>query len=311
MEPFALSEQIERILRSQTFASKRQLRKLLEVLFKNMNSQAMLTPDLVIRELWPEETRTKRSADVATEMNRLRHALESYSNGEGKADPITIILPNRSATAVDGMEEKCWIAAKPRGGECFVQPGLKPGFISNDLRGAPPQPAKQRAEWGPPESAALPWQSESQRVFQQPLRGVKIMGALTVLCAALGILVYVSIRVLTVRDPPQFGRLDGTVLRIMDGRGKELWSKSFPDGFGPDWYYDNIVCRLMKGATPLESPSRWTALGLRSSHLSASPGWLDDISESAYTSGSLDADSSSDALRDAEGEDVVEGSGRG
>jgi hypothetical protein len=241
MEPSALSKQIERILRSQTFASKRQLRKLLEVLFKNLNSQAILTPDLVIRELWPEETRTKRSADVATEMNRLRHALESYYNGEGKADPITIILPNRSTSAVDGTQEKCWIAAKPRGGECCVQEGLKPGFISNDLRGAPPHPAKQRAEWGPRESAALPWQSESRRVFQQPLRAVKIMGALTALCAGLGILVYVSILVLTVHDQPQFGRLDGTVLRIMDGQGKELWTKSFPDGFSTDWYYDKAA----------------------------------------------------------------------
>jgi len=77
MDFCALNNQIDRILRSQTFARKGQLRKLLEVLFKNMDSQAMLKPDLVIRELWPEETRTKRSADVAAEMNRLRHALEA------------------------------------------------------------------------------------------------------------------------------------------------------------------------------------------------------------------------------------------
>jgi two-component SAPR family response regulator len=82
MERNAISEQIERILRSQSFASKSQLRKLLEILFKNMDSQNTLKPDPVIKELWPEETRTKRAADVATEMNRLRHALESYYIGE-------------------------------------------------------------------------------------------------------------------------------------------------------------------------------------------------------------------------------------
>src|SRR6266852_8801835 len=116
MDPGAISEQIERILRSRSFASKSQLRKLLEILSKNMDSQTTLKPELVIKELWPAETRTKRSADVATEMNRLRHALESYYNGEGKADPITISLPNRSVPGPDGTPEKRWIVAKPRGG---------------------------------------------------------------------------------------------------------------------------------------------------------------------------------------------------
>jgi len=115
MDRSASSEQIDRILRSQTFATKSQLRKLLEVLFSNMDSQTTLKPDRVIRELWPEETRTKGSADVATEMNRLRHALEAYYNSEGKADPVIIFLPNRSVPAADGTQEKRWIVAKPRG----------------------------------------------------------------------------------------------------------------------------------------------------------------------------------------------------
>ncbi len=119
----------------------------------------MLKPDLVIRELWPEETRTKRSADVAAEMNRLRHALEAYYNGEGMADPITISLLNRSVTAaVDGAQEKYWIVAKPRGG----------------IEDHPPGPQLK-----------LP-------------RGVKIMGAIAAFAASLGIAAYISIRVLAV-----------------------------------------------------------------------------------------------------------------
>ena len=59
MDPTAISDQIDRILRSQSFASKSQLRKLLEVLFQNMDSQATLNADLVIKELWPTEIRTK------------------------------------------------------------------------------------------------------------------------------------------------------------------------------------------------------------------------------------------------------------
>lgn len=116
MDRSAISEQIERILRSRTLASKNQLRKLLEVLSQNIDSQTSLKPDRIIQELWPEEIKTKRSADVATEMSRLRNALESYYDGEGTSDPVTITLPNRSAPAADGKQEKRWIVATPRGG---------------------------------------------------------------------------------------------------------------------------------------------------------------------------------------------------
>jgi hypothetical protein len=117
MDPSAIIEQIDKILRSQSFANKSQLRKLLEVLHKNMDSQAALSPEVVIRELWPAEIRTKRAADVATEMNRLRHALESYYEEEGKADSIKIILPNRAASGRNDTHEKRWIVAKSLDGD--------------------------------------------------------------------------------------------------------------------------------------------------------------------------------------------------
>jgi len=196
MDPAAISDQIDRILRSQSFASKNQLRRLLEVLHKNMDSQTALKPDRVIKELWPEEVKTKRSADVATEMNRLRHALESYYSEEGKADPITISLPNRAAPAPDGTQEKRWIVARPRG-EIEDHP---PAFRVN------------------------------------PHRSPKIVATVAGL-AILGMVAYVAIRTLAAAKRPQFGRLDGAVLRIMDAEGKELWSKSFLDGFSTDWYY--------------------------------------------------------------------------
>jgi hypothetical protein len=203
MDPTAISDQIDRILRSQSFASKSQLRKLLEILSKNMDSQATLKPDQVIKALWPAETKTKRAADVATEMNRLRHALESYYDGEGKSDLVTICLPNRTVPGPDGMPEKRWIAAIPRDG------------------------TENRAGVDPPSGP-----QESRR------NGLKIAAAITMLGAALGIVAYISIRVLAVHIEPKTGRLDGSTLRIMDAEGKELWSKNFPDGFGPSWYYD-------------------------------------------------------------------------
>src|SRR6267154_94435 len=113
MGPSGVSDHIDRILHSQTFASKPQLRKLMGILAKNMDSQSVLSPELIIKELWPDEIRTKRSADVATEMNRLRHALKSYYDGEGANDPITITLPNRAATGGDGTHERPWIVAGP------------------------------------------------------------------------------------------------------------------------------------------------------------------------------------------------------
>jgi hypothetical protein len=198
MDPTAIRDQIDRILSSQSFASKGQLRRLLEILFKNMDSQTTLKPDQVIKELWPEETRTKRAAHVATEMNRLRHALEAYYHGEGKTDAITIVLPNRAAPAPDGTPEKRWIVAQPRG-------------LGEDY------PAGGQAS---------------------PGRGWKRIAAFAVIAAAVSLTAYISIRMLAVHDKPKFGRLDGSTLRIMDAQGKELWSKNFPDGFGPDWYYD-------------------------------------------------------------------------
>jgi hypothetical protein len=216
MDPTAISEQIDRILRSRGFASKSQLRKLLQVLHQNMlqenllrenvphenkDSPAGLTSDQVIRELWPTEIRTKRAADVATEMNRLRHALKSYYAEEGASDPITISLPKRASGAVEGSRGQPWMVAVP----C---PGTE------DEAGKRPRRAPANTR-----------------------RSLKIVGVIAAVCAALAVVAYVSIRMLAVHDEPKFGRLDGSTLRIMDGEGKELWSKTFPEGFGPDWYW--------------------------------------------------------------------------
>jgi hypothetical protein len=203
MDPSAIRDQIDRVLQSQTFASKGQLRKLLEVLRENMDSQASLKPDQVIKELWPAETRTKRAADVATEINRLRHALETYYEGEGQSDLITILLPNRAAPGPDGTPEKRWIIAVPR----------------NNLH----VPSAVAHREGP------------QR---KPGRGLKILTLTVAIAAVLSIAAYISFRVLGAHDQPRFGRLEGSALLIMNAEGKEIWRKVFPDGLAPDWYHD-------------------------------------------------------------------------
>ncbi|MGB8064329.1 MAG: hypothetical protein WCF26_20745 [Candidatus Sulfotelmatobacter sp.] len=187
-----ISDQINRILQSQSLANKSQLRKLLEVLSNNLDSPGTLKPDRIIKELWPEETRTKGSADVAKEMNRLRHALEIYYAVEGKNDPVIVTLPNRSAPAPDGKPEKRWIVAAPRGAD---------------------EPA-----------AAHP----VNRKF------TLIAMTVTVVLIAGG---YILFPLLTGDRRPQSGRMDGTVLTILNAEGKELWKKNFPEGFSMDWYY--------------------------------------------------------------------------
>jgi len=139
MDRGAISGQIDRILRSQSLASKGQLRKLLEILAKNWDAQSTLKPEGVIQELWPDETRTKRPADVATEINRLRRALDSYYRGEGRSDPIVISLPNRSPQAANGAQEKRWIAAHAR----------------SDLESQPPIPGAMKFGGTPKILAAL------------------------------------------------------------------------------------------------------------------------------------------------------------
>ena len=201
MDLTAIGDQINRILRSRTFANKSQLKKLLEVLYKNIDLQDSLKPDRVIKELWPEEIRTKRSADVATEMNRLRHALDCYYEGEGKTDPLVISLPNRSAPGADGLHETRWVVARPRGYDA-----------------AGPQQA-----------------NEDQRPIPQV--SVRRFSKVAAAIVAIGIGVYFSIRMLTADDQPKFGRLDGSTLRIMNAEGKEVWSKTFPEGFWANWYY--------------------------------------------------------------------------
>jgi hypothetical protein len=196
-----ISEQVERILRSQTFAGKNNLRKLLEVLAANMDSQTTLKPDCLVKELWPEETRTKGSADLAKEVSRLRSALDSYYADEGKADPIIVSLPNRSRPGQDGKPERRWIAAIPRCDAGAKTPvGLSPRYLT-------------------------------------------AIAAVTVLA----VLAFVSILMLRGDDRPYSARLDDMAFVVMNKEGKELWRKSFPDGFWREYYEQGLGPRTWFG----------------------------------------------------------------
>jgi hypothetical protein len=209
VDHLAVREQINRIQQSHSFSGKSQLRKLLEILFKYIDSQSTLKPELVVQELWPAETKTKRSADVATEINRLRNALESYYKAEGANDPILISLPNRSPSSADATHEKRWILALPRGDSGT--------------------------------SHSLPNISEAA-----PARRRFLIFAVT--AAAIAFAIYFAFHAFAnIHPQPRSGQIVGETLTIMDADGKELWSKPFPDGFQPEYYAKGLAPRTWFG----------------------------------------------------------------
>jgi hypothetical protein len=208
----AITAQIARILRSPSFADKSQLRKLLEILSANMDSQSTLKPDRVIRELWPGEASAKGSADLAAEVYRLRKALECYYCGEGKNDPITVSLPRRSTHALGSTNRMLWITAEPR-------PVAEDEAVSLG-------PSTFR----PATSVAIP--TDHSLALANRRRILMIFAAI----AFIGVAGYFVIRTLAADDRPQAGRVEGNTLTIVNGKGEELWTKTFPDGFWSDYY---------------------------------------------------------------------------
>lgn len=206
MNPIEVQEQVNKVLQSRTFASKAQLRRLLEILHQNIESQDNLKPSAVIQQLWPHEVRTKRAADIATEMNRLRRALEDYYESEGVSDAVLICLPNRSVVTTSGTPEKRWIVARPRNGR---------------------EAAEERPSL-PPKHAA------KRRGLREWLRVAAVA-----LVVALVVAGYFGFRQIGRHGEPKSARIEGTSLVILSADGREQWRKNFPDGFGPESYYEH------------------------------------------------------------------------
>jgi hypothetical protein len=229
MDAKAVSEQIDKILGSRSFANKAQLRKLLQILHQNINSQTVLKADHVIEELWPTETRTKRSGDVAAEITRLRNALKAYYADEGADDPVTIALPTRAVSAINGTHSRQWIVARPRD-------------------------SKQDATE----------QNDSSVPQELPTGNFRKAVVITSLCAVFGVVAYFCIRIPMMHARPNSARLDGNLLQVRDANGKELWSKSFPEGFGPAWFYSQgLTAHIWFG--DLEGKGRTSVLFVYSS----------------------------------------------
>lgn len=221
MDRNAFESQVKRILSSGTFASKAQLRRLLEILAAHCETQNTLKPDRVMQELWPGD-KERTSADLATARNRLRKALEAYYAGEGAGDEVLIRLPRRVGEETPEHRAQAWITAEARN-----RPGQAPSPL--------PAIAEIPADPGPAVA--------NQR--KRPWKWV----ALTVAAAACALLAaaLMLMRMRTVDDRPSTARLDGNALVVVNARGKELWTRSFPDGFWQDFYKDGLAPRLWFG----------------------------------------------------------------
>ena len=253
-------EQIDRILRSKSLAGKEQLKKLLEVLCQNWDSQNTLQPYRVIRDLWGENAEAKRSSNLATEMGRLRKELEVYYSDEGKTDPVTIRLPNRAKPGTDGARERRWIDAEFREAvEAAPLPSVPPQAVPvpSVPAQAVPLPSAPLPS-APIISPASPVQPDP--VVIPPLAGLQFPPALLAafaklhwglklspLIVVLGLAVYLTFRVVSSDGEPQFGRLDGATLTVMNAEGKELWHKNFPDGFSAEYYEQGLATRIWFG----------------------------------------------------------------
>jgi hypothetical protein len=212
------SVEVEKILHSECFRGKVQMKSLLALLLRHWDSQAALKPDRIVAELWPGESSQKSSADVAAAMARLRRTLELYYAGEGEDDAIIIRLPDRSVRANASLKDVRWIQAETR--EAFL--------------GAA---AQEQVE--PPPAAHEETVASRISPFRTGKRLWIVTGAVAV-C----VLAFFSFWFFPLDADPNAAQLSGNTLQIVNAKGSTLWSQSFVGGFWTDFYKDGIATRV-------------------------------------------------------------------
>ena len=220
----ALDEQIERLLKSSEFDGKDQLQRLLRFLFERIDAQAILKPARVIEELWPLHGGKKTSSDLATVMSRLRRAVDAYYDSTGRADPIRIHLPNRATPPLNGLRGNRWITAELRDEGRFQPPLVEPK-LETGVAASP---------------AVLGATADSKRRTWK----LAVMASMVV---GLAVSAAIGLSVMQQDGRPEGARIEGSVFTVLNGKGRELWHKSFPLGFWQDYYQQGIATRTWFG----------------------------------------------------------------
>ena len=81
------------------------------------------------------------------------------------------------------------------------------------------------------------------RWYARPTASIVSVAAIV----AIGIMAFILIRMLAMDNRPQSGRLEGSTLVVSNTEGKELWRRSFSDGFWADYYEQGVAPRLRFG----------------------------------------------------------------
>jgi serine/threonine protein kinase len=171
------------------------------------------------------DLRYQSAADIRADLQQLKMELELRSTAPGQSGGISRNQRLQSASGSPGTSNL--LARDSDAIARGVPPATSQVLDSAARRAAPGSPAAQ-----------LSGEETGKRGLQR-FSGVKAIGLAAVLAITLALAAYIRVRLLAFPDQPKVGRIDGSSLVILDGKGKELWSENFPDGFGPDWYYND------------------------------------------------------------------------
>jgi hypothetical protein len=181
---------------------------------------------------------------VRVEAGRLRSRLAEYYKDSGRHDPIQIRLPKGTYAPVfhrNGVEPALVEGAPDS--DCFNNVAHSSVPATYGVKENGPTPSEPRDGSG--NSRAVAWPASRLLVL-------KIVAAI----AAIGIAAFILIRVLEMDRQPQAGRLEGSTFVVSNAEGRELWHKSFPDGFSRE-YYLKAPDSLGRGYDQPTPPRMW------------------------------------------------------
>ena len=154
---------------------------------------------------------------VRVEAGRLRSRLAEYYKDMCQHDPIHIDLPKGTYVPI------------------FYRNGVEPTLEQSVSETAWGAGSHRRHD-----EVVRPREG---RWYARPTASIVSVAAIV----AIGIMAFILIRMLAMDNRPQSGRLEGSTLVVSNTEGKELWRRSFSDGFWADYYEQGVAPRLRFG----------------------------------------------------------------
>jgi len=229
LPPADVEAQLNRILESCIFRNApRHSRFLSFVVNKALSGQGDEVKEYVIGlEVFDRKPDFDPGSDpvVRSEARRLRFRLADYYREAGKLDPIHIDLPKGAYVPVfyrNGVEPQLEEVASDK--DCSSCAAYRPFPAANGAK-------------------------ENRRIASEAVSRTSRLSVLKIVAttAVIGVAAFIFMRMLTMDNRPQAGRLEGSTLVISNAKGQELWRKSFTDGFFPEYYQNGLAPRMWFG----------------------------------------------------------------